>query len=137
MLTKKCFATFPFSILFFPHYRSVPNPYPFSLLVSIGAHPGLQWMQFGLIPQLAAKTCSLQLLSPQLIALPSCCALPEGCSANSQLWAYLLSQAKPAPKWPLVLVHWPPSFTPQQKPSVFLWQSKTPQHGAGAGLIRL
>lgn len=86
------------SVLLFPHYRSAPNPFPFPLLVSAGAHPGLWWRWFGLVPQLAAKTCSLQLLSAQLIALPSCCALPEGCSGSSQLWAYLLSHAKPAPK---------------------------------------
>lgn len=135
-----CFATFPFSILLFPHYRSAPNPYPFPLLVSAGAHLGLRWRQFGLIPQLAAKTCSLQLLSPQLTALSSCCALPEGCRGNSQLWAYLLSHPlksgarAPAPHLQL----------PNRSCRYFfgrarlgkLWALEL-QHRAGAGLIRL
>lgn len=114
------------------------------LLVSAGAHPGLRWRRFGLVPQLAAQTCSLQLLTPQLTASPGCSALPEGCSGNSRLWAYLLSQAKPAPKPGPGAEHLLPILTPKGSCQCFLGRARLGelcalelQHRAVAGLISL
>lgn len=88
------------------------------LLVSAGAHPGLRWRRFGLVPQLAAQTCSLQLLTPQLTASPGCSALPEGCSDNSEH----ICSAKPSqhPNLALVQSICSPSSPPKEAVSVSL-----------------
>lgn len=126
VIHKKCFATFPCFLL--PHYRTTPNSH-FPKLMSVGVLPDLLWRWFGPVPQLAAKTCSLQ------APLPT----PKSCCTH----ALPLYSASPLPSsWLLAVTPSlsPPPPHPQESPLVFIWQSKNkawwaPQIGSySAGL---
>lgn len=105
VIHKKCFATFPCFLL--PHYRTTPNSH-FPKLMSVGVLPDLSWRWFGPVPQLAAKTCSLQAPLP---TPKSCCthALPLYSASplpSSWLLAVTPSLSPPPPTPTPRRVHW-------------------------------
>lgn len=96
VIHKKCFATFPCFLL--PHYRTTPNSH-FPKLMSVGVLPDLSWRWFGPVPQLAAKTCSLQAPLP---TPKSCCTHALPLYSASPLPSSWLLAVTPTPR----RVHW-------------------------------